>query len=84
MKSLQGEIRFAESLRDIFGTFLASKMVLPDLLALAHSWRPDMILRDPMGPGAVCTAEALNIPHAASGPLFRLFGTAPEKRPAPR
>jgi MGT family glycosyltransferase len=74
VKSLRGDVGFA-GLRDIFGTFLASKMV-PDLLALAHSWRPDMILRDPMEFGGCVTAEALNIPHAASGPLFAFWDGA--------
>lgn len=55
-------------LKDMFAGFLAPRMV-PDLLTIARSWRPDVIVRDPLEFGGCVAAEALDIPHAANGPL---------------
>jgi UDP:flavonoid glycosyltransferase YjiC (YdhE family) len=38
---------------------------LPDLLALAQGWRPDVIIRDIMEFGGWLAAEALGIPHVS-------------------
>jgi hypothetical protein len=38
-----------------------------DLLALASSWRPDVIVRDPLEFGGYLAAEVLGIPHFSVG-----------------
>ena len=47
----------------IFGGIRPRRMV-PDLLALATSWRPDLFVRDSCEHGALITAELLKVPHA--------------------
>jgi UDP:flavonoid glycosyltransferase YjiC (YdhE family) len=42
----------------------AARMV-PDLLALAESWRPDLIVRESAEYGGCVAAEVLEIPHAS-------------------
>lgn len=42
----------------------AARMV-PDLLALAETWRPDLIVRDASEYGGCVAAEMLGIPHAS-------------------
>jgi UDP:flavonoid glycosyltransferase YjiC (YdhE family) len=59
-------------LEDMYAGFLAPRMV-PDLLAIARSWRPEMIVRDPMEFGGCVAAEVLGIPHATSGPLLAFW-----------
>jgi MGT family glycosyltransferase len=44
--------------------------MVPDLLSLADSWSPDVIVRDPMEFAGCLAAEYLGIPHTACGPLF--------------
>ncbi|MCA1740568.1 MAG: glycosyltransferase [Actinobacteria bacterium] len=46
---------------------------MPDLLALGRSWRPDVLVRDPMEFAGCVAAEVLGIPHAACGPLFSFW-----------
>ncbi len=50
-------------LKDVFAGVTAELMV-PDLLALTRSWRPDAIVRDPVEFGACVAAERLGLPHA--------------------
>lgn len=59
-------------MEDMFAGFLAPRMV-PDLLTIARSWRPDVIVRDPMEFGGCVAAEVLDIPYAASGPLLAFW-----------
>jgi MGT family glycosyltransferase len=55
--------------RDIFSGFLPPQMV-PDLLAIAHAWPFDLLVRDPLEFGGCVAAEILGLPHLACGPLF--------------
>ena len=71
VRKLRGEASVA-TLKDIFGAFLPPRM-LPDLLAVARSWRPDVIVRDPMEFAGCMAAEVLDIPCAACGPLFAFW-----------
>jgi UDP:flavonoid glycosyltransferase YjiC (YdhE family) len=41
--------------------------MVPDLLALAEDWRPDLIVRESMELGGAIVAERLGIPHASVG-----------------
>lgn len=47
----------------IFGGVTARRAV-PDLLALAETWRPDLIIHESSEFGGVVAAEILDIPHA--------------------
>jgi len=47
----------------VFGDILPRHMV-PDLLTLGRTWRPDLIVRDPGEYGGCVAAECLGIPHA--------------------
>jgi UDP:flavonoid glycosyltransferase YjiC (YdhE family) len=47
----------------VFGDLLPRHMV-PDLLTLGQTWRPDLIVRDPGEYGGCVVAECLGIPHA--------------------
>jgi MGT family glycosyltransferase len=62
-------------LGDIFAAFLPPLMV-PDLLVLAQSWQPDVVVRDPMEFASCVAADVLGIPHAACGPLFSFWDGA--------
>jgi MGT family glycosyltransferase len=55
--------------RDIFSGFLPPQMV-PDLLAIAHEWPFELLVRDPLEFGGCVAAEILGVPHTACGPLF--------------
>ena len=57
-----GPARYAAA-RRIFARDIALDMV-PDLLALAQTWRPDVIVRDAAEYGGYLAAEVLGIPHA--------------------
>jgi MGT family glycosyltransferase len=48
---------------NVFGDLLP-RHIVPDLLALGHTWRPDLIVRDPSEYGGCVAAECLGIPHA--------------------
>jgi UDP:flavonoid glycosyltransferase YjiC (YdhE family) len=61
------ELRGAEQRRysgaHVFGGVRPRRLV-PDILALAESWRPDLIVHDSAECGAMIAAELLGIPHA--------------------
>ena len=67
-------------LRDVYGGFLPAEMV-PDLLTLARTWPPDVIVREPMEFAGAVAAEVLGVPHAACGPLFAFWDGAWHERP---
>jgi MGT family glycosyltransferase len=48
----------------VFADVMTQHMV-PDLLAIARTWRPDLIVRESMEYGGCLVAEALGIPHAS-------------------
>jgi MGT family glycosyltransferase len=52
--------------REFFGGLGPQRMV-PDLLALAATWVPDLIVRDETEYGGCLAAEVLGIPHAVVG-----------------
>jgi len=60
---------------DVYTDFLPSSMAL-DLFRIADSWRPDVIVREPMEFAGCVVAEALRIPHAVCGPLFSYWAAA--------
>jgi MGT family glycosyltransferase len=62
-------------LTDVYVDFLPSCMAR-DLLSVANSWRPDLLVREPMEFAGCVIAEALNIPHAVCGPLFSYWQAA--------
>ena len=43
---------------------IRARRMVPDLLALAESWRPDLFVRDCSEFGALTAAELLGVPHA--------------------
>lgn len=43
---------------------VAPRLRAPELVAIARSWRPDMLIRDAAEYGAVIAAEHLGLPHA--------------------
>ncbi|MFI6846280.1 glycosyltransferase [Kitasatospora sp. NBC_00085] len=49
-----------------------ARRMAPDLLELAKSWRPDVIVRDSYEVGGAVAAEVLGVPHAAldTTPLY--------------
>ena len=49
--------------RHIFAD-IASRHMVPDLLALGRTWHPDLIVRDPTEFGGCVAAECLGLPHA--------------------
>lgn len=51
-------------LREVFGSF-RPRHLIPDLLALAATWRPDLIVREEREYGGCIAAEVLGVPHAA-------------------
>jgi MGT family glycosyltransferase len=60
---------------DVYADFLPSTMA-PNLFRIAKSWRPDVIVREPMEFAGCVVAEALRIPHAVCGPLFSYWQSA--------
>jgi MGT family glycosyltransferase len=60
---------------DVYADFLPAAMA-PDLFQIADSWRPDVVVREPMEFAGCVLAEALSIPHAACGPLFSYWQAA--------
>ena len=52
----------------------ASEKTVPDLLALATTWKPDVIVRSPLSFDGYLAAEVLAIPHVTAG--FTLPQTA--------
>jgi UDP:flavonoid glycosyltransferase YjiC (YdhE family) len=55
---------FAAFVVTMFADVTARHMV-PDLLAVAREWRPDLIVREGMEYGGCIAAECLGIPHAS-------------------
>jgi EryCIII-like glycosyltransferase len=55
---------FAAFVVTMFADVTTSAMV-PDLLAIARDWRPDLIIREGMEYGGCIAAECLGIPHAS-------------------
>jgi UDP:flavonoid glycosyltransferase YjiC (YdhE family) len=57
---------FAAFVVTVFADVTTGHMV-PDLLAIAAKWQPDLIVRESMEYGACLAAESLGIPHASIG-----------------
>jgi UDP:flavonoid glycosyltransferase YjiC (YdhE family) len=57
---------FAAFVVTVFADITARHMV-PDLLAVAQGWQPDLIVRESMEYGGCLAAECLGIPHASIG-----------------
>jgi N-glycosyltransferase len=55
---------FGKFVVTVFADVTARHMV-PDLLAIAEGWRPDLIVREGMEYGGCLAAEVLGIPHAS-------------------
>jgi UDP:flavonoid glycosyltransferase YjiC (YdhE family) len=55
---------FARFVVTMFADVTTSAMV-PDLLAIAREWRPDLIVREGMEYGGYLAAECLGLPHAS-------------------
>jgi len=60
---LRGEEQRRYFITHIVGAVRPRRLV-PDVLALAESWRPDLIVHDSAECGATIAAELLGIPHA--------------------
>jgi UDP:flavonoid glycosyltransferase YjiC (YdhE family) len=66
--------------REMFCGLLPARMV-PDLLAIAGAWRPDLIVREATEAGGALAAELLGLPHASVevGPFAASpFGADPD------
>ena len=67
VRARQAEVSGPERSRiareNLFGGVLVRRLV-PDLLALAETWRPDVIVRESWELGAMIAAELLGVPHA--------------------
>ncbi len=61
---LDGPARTLFRIRELFAGLYAELMV-PDLLAIAEDWRPDVIVREVAEFGGCVAAEVLGIPHAS-------------------
>jgi MGT family glycosyltransferase len=61
--ALRGFVQQQFIYEHIFGGVTARRAV-PDLLALAETWRPDLVVHDSSEFGGVVAAELLDIPHA--------------------
>ncbi|HKR98526.1 MAG TPA: glycosyltransferase [Candidatus Dormibacteraeota bacterium] len=55
---------FAKFVVTVFADITTARMV-PDLLDIAHEWRPDLIIREHFEFGGCIAAEVLGIPHAS-------------------
>lgn len=64
LKGTGGKERAALYWRYVFAEH-SPRALIPALLALASSWRPDVIVRDDTEFGGCIVAECLGIPHAA-------------------
>ena len=62
-RELRGFARQELLYEQIFGGVTARRAV-PDLLALAETWRPDLVVHDSSEFGGIVAAELLGIPHA--------------------
>lgn len=66
LRTWTGPDRVAFVQREIFAGEGPERM-LPDLLALAATWRPDLIVREETEYGGCLAAEVLGLPHAMVG-----------------
>jgi UDP:flavonoid glycosyltransferase YjiC (YdhE family) len=64
LSGLPGKEQAAYFWSHVFGGTRAER-TLPDVLALARSWRPDLVVRENMEFTGCMVAERLGIPHAA-------------------
>lgn len=64
MGLLTGHARHAWVTENLF-IGAAARRMLPDVLALARTWQPDLIVRDSSEFSGCVAAEALDIPHAS-------------------
>lgn len=64
MAQLTGHARHAWVTENLFIGAVGNRM-LPDVLTLAHSWRPHLIVRESSEFSGCVAAEALGIPHAS-------------------
>ncbi|HEY0573699.1 MAG TPA: glycosyltransferase [Pseudonocardia sp.] len=64
LAQLRGHARHAWVTNNLFVRAAARRM-LPDVLALARSWKPDLIVRESSEYSGCVAAEALGIPHAS-------------------
>lgn len=64
MAQLTGHARHAWVTDNLFIRAAARRM-LPDVLALARTWRPDLVLRDSSEFSGCVAAEALGVPHVS-------------------
>lgn len=61
---LDGPSRTLFRIRSLFAGLYAERMI-PDLLAIANDWAPDVIVREVAEFGGCVAAEVLGIPHAS-------------------
>jgi UDP:flavonoid glycosyltransferase YjiC (YdhE family) len=47
-----------------------TRAMVPDLLALAARWQPDLLVREGLEHGAYLAADLLGLPHVAAGALW--------------
>ena len=47
--------------------YTTARAMVPDLLAIAERWRPDLFVREGLEYGACLAAELLGLPHASAG-----------------
>jgi hypothetical protein len=66
LRAWRGPDRVAFVNGEVFAGVLPRHMV-PDLLALARAWPPDLIVREGREYGGCIAAEVLGLPHAAVG-----------------
>lgn len=66
IRTLTGPDRVAFVRREVFAVRRPWHMI-PDLLALAATWPPDLVVRDEPEYGGCIAAECLGLPHAAVG-----------------
>src|SRR5215204_4358370 len=50
-----------------FWRYTTARAMVPDLLAIAERWRPDLIVREGLEYGGYLTAELLRVPHVSAG-----------------
>src|SRR5215213_9305385 len=61
-RELRGAAQVRFTMEEIF-TGVRPRRLVPDLIALAETWRPDILVRDNMEFGGMVAAEMLDIPH---------------------
>lgn len=66
LRTWRGPDRVAFMRREVFAG-LRPRHMLPDLLALAATWPPDLVVREEREYGGCLAAEVLGLPHAAVG-----------------